>query len=232
MAFKFSVGNGIAVKFGNDTVLFDPKVSDFISFISHAHSDHSPTGFVTKPYCTEETYALIKLRDPFFEANVVKENKKIDFDNFSAKFLNSGHVLGGAQILIEADGKKIIYSGDFKLGEGLTAKPIRIENADVLITESTYGSPEYAFPPVESVRQQIISWVKDQLSQRYLVDIGGYQIGKAQEAIKLLNEHGITPKATETIRRYSEVYNKFGVGLKFLKQEEQSDVLVKPMHLL
>jgi len=229
---KFSVGNGIVAKFGNHTILLDPKVSDFVSFVSHAHADHSPFGFVKKPYCTEETYALIKLRDPYFEANVVRENEKIKFDDFTARLISSGHVLGGAQVFIEADGQTLLYTGDFKLSENLTCKPIRIEHADILITESTYGTPEYVFPSTATVREQIIKWVKEQLKGNYSIDIGGYQIGKAQEAIKLLNDNGITPKVSETIRRYSDIYKKFGVKLDFAKSEDNSKVLVKPMHLL
>jgi len=229
---KFSVGNGTVAKFGGNTILFDPKVSDFVSFISHAHADHSPIGFVTRPYCTEETYALIKLRDPYFEANVVKENEKIRFDDFTARMIRSGHVLGGAQIFIEADGHTVLYTGDFKLSPSLTCGPARVEQADILITESTYGMPQYVFPKIEKVREELVKWVRLQMKSNFPVDIGGYQIGKAQEAIKLLNENGITPKVAETIRRYSDIYKKFGVRLDFLKPEEESRILVKQMHQL
>lgn len=229
---KISLGNGTAVKIGNQTVLFDPKVSDFVTFVSHAHSDHTPFGFVTKPYCTEETYDLIKLRDPYFEANAVKENEKIKFDDFSVRLISSGHVLGAAQIFIEADGFSLLYSGDFKLSNSLTCKPIKIQEADILITESTYGRPDFIFEPIENVRKNIIQWVKKQLADKYSVDLGGYHIGKAQEAIKLLNDNGIVPKISETIRQYSNVYKKFGVNLDFVEPHEDSKIFVKPMHLL
>lgn len=232
MALKFSAGNGVALKFGKEIILFDPRVSDFVSFISHAHADHSPFGFVTKPYCTEETFELIKLRDPYFEANVVKENEKIKFDDFTARSISAGHVLGSVQTVIEADGQKIIYSGDFKTSPGLTSKPIKIEQADILIVESTYGSQQYVFEPIEQVRKKMIDWINKQLQADRFVDVGGYQIGKSQEAIRLLNDNGIVPKVSEIIRRCSEVYKKFGVDLKFLNADEESKILVKPMHLL
>jgi Cft2 family RNA processing exonuclease len=232
MVLNFSGGNGIAVKFGKNVVLLDPHVSDMISFVSHAHADHSPYCCVTKPYCTAETFELIKLRDPTFEANVVKENEKIKFDDFTVKLIPAGHVLGSVQILIEADGKKILYTGDFKTSSSLTCKPIKIEEADVLITESTYGLPNYVFEPIENVRKNIVKWVKQQLADNFSVDLGGYHIGKAQEAIKLLNDNGMQPKISETIRQYSEVYKKHGVKLDFAKPKEESDIFVKPMHLL
>jgi len=232
MTLNFSTGNGIAVKFNKKVILLDPQVSDLISFVSHAHADHSPSCFVTKPYCTEETYELIKLRDPYFEANVVKEDEKIKFDDFSVRLIPAGHVLGSAQTVIEADGKTILYTGDFKTSSSLTCKPIKIQEADILITESTYGLPEYIFEPIENVRKNIIDWVKQQLADNFSVDLGGYHIGKAQEAIKLLNENGIAPKISETIRQYSQVYKKFGVKLEFAEPKEESNIFVKPMHLL
>ncbi|MEM7825347.1 MAG: MBL fold metallo-hydrolase [Candidatus Aenigmatarchaeota archaeon] len=232
MENKISYGNGIAVKIKDKIVLLDPKVSDFISFVSHAHFDHSPKEIVRKPFCTEETYRLIKVRNPYFEANIIKENKKIDFDGFSVKLISSGHILGSTQILIETDKGSILYTGDFKLWQGLTHKAIKISQADILITEATYGKPSYKFPFVEEVREEVAEWVFKQLEKGYQVNIGGYTIGKAQEAIKLLNKNGIVPQVSESIRKYSEVYNEFDVNLKFLKNGEESNVFVMPMHTI
>ncbi|MGC8812166.1 MAG: MBL fold metallo-hydrolase RNA specificity domain-containing protein [Candidatus Aenigmatarchaeota archaeon] len=230
MELSISYGNGIAVRIKDKVVLLDPKVSDFISFVSHAHLDHSPKEIVKKPYCTEETYRLIKVRDPFFEANLLKEGKKIDFDGFSVKLISSGHILGSTQVLIETDKTSILYTGDFKLWQGLTHKSIKIQQADILITEATYGIPFYKFPLVEEVRKELMEWVFRQLKNGFEVSLGGYTIGKSQEIIKLLNKNGIKPQVSDSIRKYSEVYNYFGVNLKFLDREEDSNVFVRPMH--
>lgn len=230
MNFQFSHGNGIAIKFGKQVVLLDPKISDFTSFVSHAHGDHSPTAIVKKPYCTEETAELIKLRNPNFEANIVKEGKEIKFDDFSVKLLSAGHILGSTQTLIEVDGKSILYTGDFKLWKGLTCDEIKIQEADVLITEATYGHPSYVLPDIKDVRKQIISWVDKQTKNGNNVNLGAYVIGKSQEVIKILNENGIVPQVSDTVRKFSEIYKKFGVKLEFLENGEVGQVAVKPMH--
>lgn len=232
MGINISYGNGIAVKIKDKIILLDPKVSDFISFISHAHFDHSPKEIIKKPYCTEETYKLIKVRNPFFEANIIKEGKKIDFDGFSAKLISSGHILGSTQVLIETENTSILYTGDFKLWQGLTHKTIKIQQADILITEATYGTPFYKFPLVEEVRKELIEWVFKNLKSGLEVNLGGYTIGKSQEIIKLLNKNGIIPQVSDSIRKYSEVYNEFGVNLKFLNKEEESNVFVRPIHTI
>ncbi|MEM5793941.1 MAG: MBL fold metallo-hydrolase [Candidatus Aenigmatarchaeota archaeon] len=232
MELKISYGNGIAVKINKETILLDPKISDLISFVSHAHVDHSPKEIIRKPYCTEETYKLIKVRDPYFEANIIKENKKIEFDGFSVRLISSGHILGSTQILIETDSTSILYTGDFKLWQGLTHKAIKICQADVLITEATYGKPFYKFPLVDTVRKELIDWVFKQLKNGFEVYLGGYTVGKSQEIIKLLNKNGIVPQVSDSIRKYSEVYNEFEVNLKFLEKGEDSEVFVMPMHTI
>jgi len=229
---QIGLGNGIAIKVNGETILLDPKVSDFISFVSHAHSDHCPHEIIRKPYCTEETFELIKLRNPDFQANVVKENKKIKFDGFSAKLISAGHILGSTQTLIEVDGTSILYTGDFKLWQGLTSKAIDIQQADILITEATYGKPSFKFPLIEEVRKKIIKWVLEQNKKGYKVNLGGYHIGKSQEAIKALNMQGIVPQVSESIRKYCEVYNDFDIKLEFLKRGEESNVFVSPMHII
>jgi len=229
---QICLGNGLAIKVDGQTILLDPKVSDFISFVSHAHADHSPSDIIKKPYCTEETYELIKLRDPDFQANVIKENKTIKFDRVSAKLISAGHILGSTQTLIEADGCSILYTGDIKLWQGLTSKVIDIHQADILITESTYGKPDFKFPLIEEVRKQIIKWVLEQNKKGYRVNLGSYHIGKSQEVIKALNQHGIVPQVSESIRKYCEVYNEFDVNLKFLGRGEDSNILVSPMHII
>ncbi len=232
MKVSISYGNGIAIKINDKIVLLDPKVSDFISFVSHAHQDHSPREIIKKPYCTEETYKLIKLRDPFFEANIVKEGKKIEFDGFSAKLISSGHILGSTQVFIETDDISILYTGDFKLWQGLTQKAIKIQQADILITEATYGKPFYKFPLIEEARKELVDWVFKQLKNGFDVNLGGYTIGKSQEIIKLLNKNGIVPQVSDSIRKYSEVYNEFDVNLKFLDKNEDSKIFVRPMHTI
>ncbi len=229
MDVKISYGNGIGMKLNGETILFDPKVSDFISFISHAHFDHTPYEIITKPYCTEETFELIKVRKPEFEANLVKIGKHINFDNFSVEFLSSGHMLGSAQIFIETKNSSILYTGDFKMSESLTCEKIEIRNADILILESTFGFPGINFPNLENVRKELISWVEEQLKKGYLINLGGYPIGKAQEIIAILNKNKILPRISLSIKKYSEIYKKFGIKLKF---EENSNVSVKPINVI
>jgi Cft2 family RNA processing exonuclease len=232
MSFTVSHGNGIAVKYKKQTILLDPSFADFISVVSHAHSDHCPEEIIKKPYCTAETAEFAKIRNPSFHSNILKEGKPVKFDGFSIKLLSAGHILGSAQTLVEADGKSILYTGDFKVRENLTCKKIEIQNADVLITEATYGYPAYQIPDSKLVREQFSKWVKEQIKRNKKVNVGAYTLGKAQEAIRILNDEGIIPQVSDMVRKFSESYKKFGVKLEFLEKDESGEVEIKPMHVV
>ena len=57
----------------------------------------------------------------------------------------AGHVLGAAMFLIEIDGLKILYTGDYSREEDRLLKPAEFTDCevDVLIVESTYGTTEH-----------------------------------------------------------------------------------------
>src|SRR5262245_39188488 len=63
----------------------------------------------------------------------------------------AGHVLGAAQIEVERDGERLVYTGDFRLERSETADACAIVPCDVLVMECTFGRPHYRFPPRSEV---------------------------------------------------------------------------------
>jgi len=221
-------GNGVAIDIDRKKFLLDPLVTDFVSFVSHAHLDHVPKAVYRLPYATEETRELIKVRDPTFNAKVVDINTRYEEDDFSFELMCANHILGSAQIYLEVDDVKILYTGDFKVTPNKTTKRLKMpDKVDYLIIESTYGKPEYVFPDEEDVISDFLSWIDKKIFIGKKVAIGVYPLGKAQEIIKILNEHGIEPKASALVEKYNDVYRKFGVRLK---TANDSEVIVKSMH--
>ena len=155
--------NGIHIK-GTNFWLDARKKVDF-SFISHAHIDHAVRH--KEILTTKETARLYEHRFGKAKFNILEYNQPRRFDSaylgthhpFGSKFekpksnggikvelFPSGHLLGGAQIFLEIEGVRIVYTGDFKLRKCLTAKKAEIKKCDILIMESTFGLPHYIFP--------------------------------------------------------------------------------------
>lgn len=224
---KIETGNGIVIK-KEKNFLLDPLISDFISFVSHAHLDHTPKAVISKPITTQETIELVKVRDPSFNGVSFPLGKKVEKDGYSFTLLSANHILGSIQVLLETEEKRILYTGDIKLTENETTKPLeKPDEVDVLIIESTFGLPTYIFPTLEEIVSELITWIEKNLFKGKRVVIGAYPLGKAQEVIKILNKNGFQPKTTKLIEKYNDVYRKFGIKLK---TSNESEILIKPMH--
>ncbi len=176
-------------------------------FVSHAHSDHvAALRAVGKSIlASDETLAL---------AGCSNEVSPLKLDGVKIQLLNSGHILGSKQLRAELDGESFVYTGDFKLQDSLTTKGAEVGKCDVLLIESTYGSPEMVFPERDFVYSCMARWVRSNLERGAIVLLGGYAIGKAQELVKLANHYlGIAPVVESNIERACAVYEKFGVKL-------------------
>ena len=63
-------------------------------------------------------------------------------DGIKFQFLNAGHVLGAAMIMVEIAGVRVLYTGDYSCEEDrhlMAAKPPTSRPPHVLIVEATYG---------------------------------------------------------------------------------------------
>jgi len=203
--------------------VFDlPKVDAL--FLSHAHLDHSGAlplfehyNLVCPLYTTEQTRDLttILLKDSYKIARikhlhpaydkpdlrkvlkattVVQFNKPYTLKNIEFKFLNAGHIPGSAMILIKAEGKKILYTGDFKLkstelmkGAGTELDKLiadgDLKDIDVLISETTYGGKTMqAHEEVEIAFLNKIS----QVIEKGSVVIPVFALGRAQDILLML----------------------------------------------
>ncbi len=65
---------------------------------------------------------------------------------WSITLIPAGHMLGSAQILMEYQGTRYLYTGDYKLQADATCEPLEWVKTDVLITESTFANPNVIHP--------------------------------------------------------------------------------------
>ncbi len=103
-------------------------------------------------------------------------------------------------------GERLLYTGDLRTQPSPINEPAEPTPCDVLVIESTYGRPDYVFPPQEEAISTALRIVAQWLEQGALPVILGWRLGKAQEALhhllaagfRVVCEEGIY----ETVRRY------------------------------
>lgn len=191
--------------------------------ISHAHLDHTGAlpflehyELVCPIFLTHQTLALtrILLKDsykiahvkklhPAFDKTDIKEVRKdahrVSFDKWYSHrklkflFLNAGHIPGSAMILFEAEGKRVLYTGDFNTRTTQLMKPADFRAVarehgpiDCMITESTYGHRK--LPARKSVEPKFIAAVKRVLDRGGSVLVPVFAVGRAQEILILLEQ--------------------------------------------
>ncbi len=181
------------------------------AFISHAHADHMARHEYA--LCTPETSALYQFRLGKRRTREMPYRVPIEFGGLRLTAYPAGHCLGSAMLLAEDGEQSLLYTGDFKLGPSATAEQAELPRADILVIESTFGSPDYRLPPREQAVEQLVALVQQTLADGATPVITAYALGKGQEVTRLLTDRGIAVLQHRKIHEISRVYETLGVSL-------------------
>ena len=111
--------------------------------ITHAHADQA------RPGCGE--YWAVGASEATLRQRLGASNNLIPVDygalhrigKARVSFHSAGHLPGSAQIRLEAGGESWLVSGDYKCCVDPSCAPLEPVQADVFITEATFGLPIY-----------------------------------------------------------------------------------------
>ncbi len=124
----------------------------------------------------------------------------------------AGHIHGSAQALFSHDTHgTLLYTGDFKLRPGRSAEPCATPRADVLIMETTFGRPQYVFPPTEQVLRDIAGFCHACLDDGDTPVLFGYSLGKSQELLCGLAEARLPVMLHPQTLRLTRIYEELGI---------------------
>jgi Cft2 family RNA processing exonuclease len=180
-------------------------------FISHAHTDHMARHELA--ICTPATSALYQFRYGPRPTRDLPFGETYELDDVRISTHPAGHVFGSAMLLVEHDGERLLYTGDFKLSASATAELASPPMADVLIMESTFGDPRYRLPPREAVIDQLLGIVTRAIESGQTPVIHAYVLGKAQEVTKILTSHGLAVVQHPLVYAVSQIYERAGCSL-------------------
>ncbi|MDD5148153.1 MAG: MBL fold metallo-hydrolase [Candidatus ainarchaeum sp.] len=230
----FCFGHGIV--FEKNFAIDPGRANGFENvLITHAHSDHVCLNEKSNFYFSKQTHSLIESRYEKVKNHNSKEfGQKFKMPFGAVSLHNSGHILGGSQVLVEGE-KTVALTSDFKLQDSLIQKGAEILPCDTLIIESTFGLPCYSFPERKEVYEEIAKWLLEKTKKNFVV-LAGYSLGKAQELTAVCTQlAGISPIVHESIFKNNKVYEDFGVKLgQYIKLDhnlKDSSVLIMPPSL-
>src|SRR3954470_10254718 len=160
------------------------------ALITHGHSDHARAGH-GKVLATQETLDIMRLRygEGFAgHTQAVRYGETLTLDGVRVSFHPAGHVLGSAQIKVEAEGMRIVASGDYKDVADPTCAAFELVPCDVFITEATFGLPVFRHHDAAGEIDKLLRSVALFPERAHLV--GAYSLGKAQRVIALIRKAG------------------------------------------
>lgn len=179
----------------------DPTKPVQTAVISHAHADHAIGGH-QQVYATAATLAFMDLRygkNACKIKSLVAYHQKVVLKEVEITLIPAGHILGSAQVLMEHEGVKYLYTGDFKLQPDPTCEMLEWTKADVLITETTFANPKTKHPyQVEEIQKL------NNIPSNIL--LGAYALGKSQRLIHLINQ--FCPEKQILVHRNIEPINR------------------------
>jgi len=107
----------------------------------------------------------------------------------------AGHILGAASLIVEAEGKRIGFSGDVGRFDDVLMRPPRpLPELDLLLMESTYGNRQH---DPQDAAQQLASVVNRVAKSGGVLLVPAFAVGRAQALQHLLAslmEQGAIPK--------------------------------------
>ncbi|MFQ5709146.1 MAG: MBL fold metallo-hydrolase RNA specificity domain-containing protein [bacterium] len=224
----FEYNHGIKIN-GTSLWLDAHKSVDFCC-VTHAHMDHAKKH--KRILATAETLRFLTRRVGKTQATALEFRQPYEFGACAVTLLPAGHILGSAQVLVERDGLRLLYSGDFNLEASATAEAIEIPESDILIMECTFGKPQYRFPQRQVVETQLRDFVTEAFNEGAVPVVVGYALGKAQEAMKILGDAGHHLSVHGSIAALAKIYEQFGVDFggweKYNKDHLEGKVLIIP----
>ncbi len=217
--------NGVTISTESQLLRFDPqkqKVINAPSFISHAHGDHlrkiSPK---MQNYLTPETLDIARIRTNCENITPIYLGKIIRLDEFEILAHNAGHMLGSAQFEIHVPDFTVVYTGDINCRNMFTTTAAESITCDILVLETTYGVPFYAFPDLTQTATDIVEWALREIKAGKIPVFKVYSRGKAQEIVKIFNAMTKIPVVVEDeVASIANAYIKNGVSLEYLKSTE------------
>ena len=198
-------GNAIAITCKDTSILLDygmpfdkkyNKINEKIDavLISHAHEDHF--GLINKIkapiYCGKITKKLINIKKGFQNNfKTIYDNKPFKIKDFTiTPYLMDHSAIDSYAFLIEADNKKIFYTGDFRAHgrkKSLFYKLLdnsKLKNIDVLLTEATNISKEYKYYSEEQVEEDMLKTLKRNFNKGAILISSSQNIDRLVSAFK------------------------------------------------
>jgi len=144
----------------------------------------------------------------------------------SAVFRDAGHILGSATIQVNARergaSRTVLFTGDLgRSGMPILRDPVTVREADVLVTESTYGARTHE--PIDRIKNELAGFIRASVRRHGKVIVPSFAVGRTQRIVYELHglmtdgsipevpvfvDSPLAVRATKIFREHAECYDE------------------------
>lgn len=204
-----------------------------IMLMDSAHIQEQDAQFVSKKHAKKglppvaPLYTQADARASLEHFEPVRYNQPTGVtDGVTATWLDAGHILGSAMIVLDikegSRNVRLAFSGDLGRGNNdILRNPDHPSDAGYLMVESTYGNREHE--PLDDVNAHICAIINRALERGGKIIIPAFSVGRTQQILYTLHhltqtrcipalpvyvDSPLSLQATEVFRRHPECFNK------------------------
>ncbi len=211
----------------------DPRTAVEHAWLSHAHSDHA-RGLHRTVIATRITAGIYRHRWPLPEGRTqevlrLDPGETMEFRGARLTALRAAHILGAAQLLIEYEGERTVYTGDIKLAAPICGWATEIVPCDRLIIESTFALPIYDFLSVAEAQERIVRFAAESVAAGLVPVFLGYGLGRGQEIVHTLTRAGLPCAVHGAIAGLIPYYEAEGISFPNWERYERRKDETRPL---
>ncbi len=187
--------------------------------LTHGHGDHARPGSA-RYHAAAPGLGILEKRLAGAAITAHAYGARVPMGDTIVSFHPAGHVLGSAQIRIEAGDEVWVVSGDYKRAADPTCAPFEVVRCDTFVTEATFALPIYRWEPTERIVRDVIAWWDSCIRAKKAAVLLAYALGKAQRLLAEL--HRLVPDREVWVHGAIEplvaIYRAAGVTMLPTKQ--------------
>jgi putative mRNA 3-end processing factor len=134
-------------------------------------------------------YEYIELRTMLRSCYNLDYREPRTVGDIQIELLDAGHLPGSAQVLVEAEGKKLLYTSDYNLTETrlLHGADKEYGELDALVIESTYADENH--PDRKAAEKKFVENVTEVVENGGTVLVPAFGVGRSQEIVCILGAY-------------------------------------------
>jgi len=163
-----------------------------------------------KVVCTPAVAALVRARRGRVRALTVPYGHPVQLGRLRLELLPNGHALGSAQLVVEHEGVRILYTGTVATQAAPTAAPLETRPADLVIAHAFCAPPDLPETTPAAAEEQLLAFARESLAAGATPVLLVEALGPAQDVLRVIGDADLPVAAHLTVFRHALDYRECG----------------------